>query len=77
MNACACERVCQLWFDTQTNELLYAHDSGLAVRTRPQWDDGEWHSITTNLQIAEVVSTAYDAKSNLVLAAVQVNIFHL
>ncbi len=49
-----------LAFNNRTQELLYAHNTGLAVRTLPRSSaaDGRWEDATTNLNIAEINTAA-------------------
>ena len=49
-----------LAFNNRTQELLYAHNTGLAVRTLPRSSagDGRWEDATTNLNIAEISTAA-------------------
>jgi hypothetical protein len=52
-----------LAFNNRTQELLYAHNTGLALRTLPRSSgaDGRWEDATTNLHIAEINAAAVNA----------------
>jgi hypothetical protein len=49
-----------LAFDNVTQELIYAHDAGISVRTKPRSPSGGWESLTNNLQNHEIFSYAAD-----------------
>jgi hypothetical protein len=59
-------------FDAAGN-ILESDDGGIFRRTNPRTNQGDWFSISNNLQVIELHSIAFDANSNVVIGGAQDN----
>ncbi|HKX29720.1 MAG TPA: RTX toxin [Blastocatellia bacterium] len=62
----------EMAFDAAGN-LLEGDDGGLFRRTNPRTNQGDWFSITNNLQVFELHSIAYDSNAKIVIGGAQDN----
>jgi hypothetical protein len=62
----------EMVFDANGN-LLESDDGGIYRRTSPRTNQGDWFSISNNLQVFEIHSIAYDSNANIVIGGAQDN----
>src|SRR5262249_55667845 len=62
----------EMVFDA-AGRLLLANDGGLFLRTSPQNNQGDWFSLSNNIQVFEEHSMAYDPNANVAMGGFQDN----
>jgi hypothetical protein len=62
----------EMVFDAAGN-LIESDDGGIFRRTSPRTNQGDWFSISNNLQVFELHSIAYDSNANVVIGGAQDN----